>query len=292
MMLMFVNHDDVLYHVCSYIPLLKAMDLNAAVYVLDDGVMLSGNLFQFESIEHVAATCLPVIESILKRHHDNTRDHHTDIDIDSSNINAGDSTVIFNLGGWSYGGVVAAAVAKLIQNKTSSACTLYNKLVVNKLILIDSSLRASNNESITPIIKDGDDELINISGNIVVLDEINVVAEESNSTSEDEIRKMVTAKSINTNDDDIATQTNNHFKACIELLQKHHQRPLELKPLICPIYDIRPSEDSTYGCPITAIEELTTGKVTRRMVAGNHWTMLFNEHAVSIAEILKSYLNE
>lgn len=184
------------------------------------------------------------------------------------------------------------AVAKLIQNKTSSACTLYNKLVVNKLILIDSSLRASNNESITPIIKDGDDELINISGNIVVLDEINVVAEESNSTSEDEIRKMVTAKSIHTNDDDIATQTNNHFKACIELLQKHHQRPLELKPLICPIYDIRPSEDSTYGCPITAIEELTTGKVTRCMVAGNHWTMLFNEHAVSIAEILKSYLNE
>jgi hypothetical protein len=232
------------------------MDLNTAVYVLDDGVMLSGNLFKFESIEHVAATCLPVIESILKRHHDNTRDHHTDIDIDSSNINAGDSTVIFNLGGWSYGGVVAVAVAKLIQNKTSSVCTLYNKLVVNKLILIDSSLRASNNES------------------------------------EDEIRKMVTAKSIHTNDDNIATQTNNHFKACIELLQKHHQRPLELKPLICPIYDIRPSEDSTYGCPITAIEELTTGKVTRCMVAGNHWTMLFNEHAVSIAEILKSYLNE
>jgi thioesterase domain-containing protein len=260
------------------------MDLNTDVYVLDDGVMLSGNLFQFDSIEHVAATCLPVVESILKRHHDNTRDHHTDIDVDSA--------VIFNLGGWSYGGVVAAAVAKLIQNNTSSVCTLYNKLVVNKLILIDSSLRASNNELITPVIKDGDDELINISGNIVILDEVNVVAEESNSTSENEIRKMVTAKSMNTNDDDIATQTNNHFKACIELLKKHHQRPLELKPLICPIYDVRPSEDSTYGCPITAIEELTTGKVTRRMVAGNHWTMLFNEHAVSIAEILKSYLNE
>ena len=282
----FVNHD-VLFYVCSYIPLLKAMDLNTAVYVLDDGVMLSGNLFQFESIEHVAATCLPVIESILKRHHDhNYQDHRTDVD---SNSSTDDSAVIFNLGGWSYGGVVASAVAKLIQNNTP-ACALQSKLVVKKLLLIDSSLRASNES--TQIIKDDDDETINISGNIVKLDEVNIAAEGSNSTSEDEIRKMVTAKSMNTNDDDIATQTNNHFKACIELLKKHHQRPSEHKPLSCPIYDIRPSEDSTYGCPINAIEELTTGKVTRRMVAGNHWTMLFNEHAVSIAEILKSYLNE
>lgn len=266
------------------------MDLNTAVYVLDDGVMLSGNLFQFESIEHVAATCLPVIESILKRHHDNTRDNHTDFD--GSNISADDSAVVFNLGGWSYGGVVAVAVAKLIQN--TPAYALPNKLVVNKLILIDSSLRASNNESTTQIMKDDDDdESINISENIVKIDEVNDVAESnSNITSEDKIKKMVTEKFINKNDDDIATQTNNHFKACIELLKKHHQRPSEHKPLTCPIYDVRPSEDSTYGCPITAIEELTTGKVTRRMVAGNHWTMLFNEHAISISEILKSYLNE
>jgi hypothetical protein len=78
----------------------KAIDLNTAVYVLDDGVMLSGNLFQFKSIDHVAATCLPVIESILMRHH-NHQDHR--IDDDLSNISADDSAMAFILGEWSYG---------------------------------------------------------------------------------------------------------------------------------------------------------------------------------------------
>ena len=88
--------DDVnTFNLSSYIPLVKAMDLNIAVYVLDDGVMLSCDLFQFESIDHVAATCSPVIESILMRHR-NHQDHH--IDDDLSNINAYDSAMAFILG--------------------------------------------------------------------------------------------------------------------------------------------------------------------------------------------------
>jgi len=105
--------DDVnTLNISSYIPLVKAMDLNIAVYVLDDGVMLSCDLFQFESIDHVAVTCLPVIESILMRPR-NHQDHR--IDDYLSNISAYDSAMAFILGEWSYGGVVAAAVPKPLQ---------------------------------------------------------------------------------------------------------------------------------------------------------------------------------
>ena len=259
------------------------MDLNTAVYVLDDGVMLSGNLLQFESIEHVAATCLPVIESILMRHHNlNHQDHR--VDGDGSNISADDSTITFNLGGWSYGGVVAAAVAKLLQS--TPVCTLHSKLVVNKLLLFDSPLRASSES--THGTRD-DNKSVNISGKMVVIGEPSDVAED---TADVAMTKVFSANLRNAYDDDIANQADNHFKACTDLLKKHHLRPAECKPLTCPIYDLHPRDDCSYRCPIEAIEELTTGKLTRRAVEGNHWTMMFNEHAISIANILMSYLNE
>jgi len=265
------------------------MDLNTAVYVLDDGVMLSGNLFQFESIDHVAATCLPVIESILMRHH-NHQDHRLNDDL--SNISADDSVITFNLGGWSYGGVVATAVAKLLQS--TPGCTLHNKLLVSKLLLFDSPLRASS--ASLHLTRDDDDyddhdmdKSENISGKLMVLDELSVVTE---GTVEDTLTKVFVANARNVNDDDIANQADNHFKACTDLLKKHYLRPAECKPLTCPIFDIRPRDDCSYRCPIEAIEELTTGKVTRRVVEGNHWTMLFNEHAISIANIVMSYLKE
>jgi len=287
----FVDHDmilisyDMIFVLCSYIPLVKAMDLNSTVYVLDDGVMLSDNLFQFESIEHVAVTCLPLIISILKRHHNTT-------DTD-------DSVVLFNLGGWSYGGVVAVAVAKLLQN-TPDLCS---KLRVSKLFLFDSPLRTSSTSSIYITSDDEDNYIksINNSGMLVALDDLSVISD--GTTTEIVMTKIGTIKSRNIDDDDdiddnddddddIAFRTKNHFKACTDLLSKYHHRPTENKPLTCPIYDLRPRDNTTYCCPIEAIEELTTGKVTRRVVQGNHWTMLFNEHAISIANILMSYLKE
>lgn len=262
------------------------MDLNTAVYVLDDGVMLSGNLFQFESIEHVAATCLPVIESILIRHH-NHHNHRTDGV--GSNISVDDSAISFNLGGWSYGGVVAAAVAKLLQS--TPVCALHSKLVVSKLLLFDSPLRTSSSSTydVGDNVNDDMDKSVNISGKMVVLDKQSVEAED---TADVAMAKVFAANSRIANDDDIVNQADDHFKACTDLLKKYHLRPVEFKPLTCPIYDLRPRDDSSYRCPIEAIEELTTGKVTRKVVEGNHWTMLFNEHAISVANIVMSYLRE
>jgi hypothetical protein len=50
-------------------------------------------------------------------------------------------------------------------------------------------------------------------------------------------------------------------------------------PVIESIYDC------SYRCPMEAIEESITGKV-------NYWTMLFNKHAISIANMVMSYLKE
>ena len=243
---------------------MKALDLNSAVYVLDDGVLLSGNVFQFESIEHVATACLHVIQSILQSRHPD-RINSTD-----------DRSYVFNLGGWSYGGVVAAAVSKLIRN--SPQCS---KWEVSKLFLFDSPLRVS---CVSTHVTPDDHFSMSIDDKIISLDTVTIV-------DGDDETKIVTNIFRNSNEDDLTIQTNKHFNACTDLLKKYHLRPAEQKPLICAIYDLRPI-DSAYECPIDAVEELTVGKVTRRVVTGNHWTMLFNEHAPIIAQILTSFLNE
>ena len=40
---------------------------NRPVFVLDDGVLLSGSTFSFESIAEVASSCMPLIEQIANR---------------------------------------------------------------------------------------------------------------------------------------------------------------------------------------------------------------------------------
>lgn len=81
-----------------------------------------------------------------------------------------------------------------------------------------------------------------------------------------------------------------HFKKCVELLDVYHRRSFEDKPsLSCPVFDIRPLE-TQYIHNITTIEELTSGKVQRQEVSGNHWTMMFTNNADTVASFVLNFM--
>lgn len=207
--------------------LIGQLDKGNPIYALDDGVVESGSPFEFDSIEEVAQSCVKVMTSLLE-----TR-----------------ATKDIILCGWSYGGVVAVEIAKLIKQSTH-----LNLLQVKSISMFDSPLRAA----VVSKSEDGDDSKSNNNfGN--------------NAQDSTEVMK----------------RAQDHFSACTTLLRKYHKRPTEQKPLTCPIFDIRP-EHSEYQIDPASVEELTIGLVVHPKVTGNHWTMIYGEHAKKTAEVMQS----
>lgn len=193
------------------------------VFALDDGVLLAGRSFTFLSIEDVAKNCLPLVLGIASKF---------------AKGNRGMNEIV--LAGWSYGGVVAVEVAKLLRSKEG--------VHVKSLFLFDSPLRK-------PVV-------------------------DSESSSDDDH-----AFATETHSGDVSDVSKTHFDNCTRLLELFHGRSPEIKPLICPIFDIRPTS-SKYSGDSRSVEELTTGVVRYESVCGTHWTMLFGENAISVSKII------
>lgn len=222
--------------------LVQQLDKRLPVYVLDDGVMTSGKDFLFQSIEHVAKTCLPFVQAIAQKHR------------------RGEQMEIV-LAGWSYGGVVAAHVAKLLNEvlPSQSGC-----VTVNALILFDSPLRdprVSSTQSSDAVHKTSHPKEI-----------------------------APTVQSDAPANFDVQQRTQMHFGACTDLLRAFYLLERDAAPWVkCTVVDVRP-EQTDYDCGVEAATALTSGAVRRATVPGTHWTMLFQDNAHVVAKTIQPYL--
>lgn len=225
---------------------MQQIDKTRPVYVLDDGVMTSGKQFLFESIEQVAAACLPFLAAISAK--------HTQREI--------------VLAGWSYGGVVASMVAKLL-NSTPSGSSNKDVVAVKALILFDSPLRAprtSTTSTASAENKEGD------TGVHTTAPIIGTPSSDSSGVF------------------DLQARTQAHFAACTSLLRAYYLREADATPpLSCAVVDIRP-EHTDYDCGSEAAAEITSGAVRRATVPGTHWTMLFDQNVLAVAKVVREYL--
>ena len=231
----------------SYLPLIQQIDKKHPVYVLDDGVMTSGRPFIFKSIDQVAAACLPFVKAIAAK------------------SNKKSSSVQITLAGWSYGGVVASAVAKLLSGDAQSG------IEVKTLILFDSPLRAPK--------KTGEEAAGQVHSTAPIID---------------------TGETHSSNGDDLQARTQAHFRACTDLLKDFYQQQQlnsnsentttsSTSLLQCAVCDIRPKQ-TDYDCGLEAAAELTMGPAYRVMVPGTHWTMLFQDNVVCVGKVLRQFL--
>lgn len=232
--------------------LVQQLDKRLPVYVLDDGVMTSGRDFLFESIEHVARTCLPFVQSIAQKHRRSQR-------------------LEVVLAGWSYGGVVASVVARLLGEQLSVSS---EAITVNALILFDAPLwdpRASVADTSASV--------------------------HTTSSVPKEIAPTVTQPGDTLGHFDVQQRTQVHFAACTDLLrafylQDHSSQAISIAdspPLKCVVVDVRP-EQTDYDCGLEAAAALTSGEVRRAVVPGTHWTMLFQDNAHTVAKAIQEYL--
>ena len=234
-------------------PMVQQVDKSVPVYVMDDGVMTSGASFFFTSIEHVAATCLPLVRAIAKKHHT------------VNGTNATNMKIV--LAGWSYGGVVASEVAKMLKAVASSVSE--DVIEVTALILFDSPLRAPKGAQE----EQSETEIHDAVPQNSALAAANASTSSSSSSSFD-----------------LEARTQQHFSACTSLLRTYYHRELDAQaPLQCTVCDVRPME-TDYDCGPEAVEQLTSGSIIRHTVPGTHWTMLFQDNVLSVAKILKEFL--
>lgn len=255
----------------SYLQLVQQLDKNQSVYVLDDGVMTSGKDFTFESIEQVAQNCLPFVLNIAQKHRQ------------------GDQKMAIVLAGWSYGGVVASVVAKLLAGLVASASAAAAdppgstvQVQVNALILFDSPLR--DPRASAACASDSDSVHTQVAAPAAAAAAPPAVVGDASTTG--------AAAAF-----DVQHRTQVHFSACTDLLRAFYSRAAEEQftsstsppPLTCRVLDVRP-EQTDYDCGPEAVTALTTGEVRRTVVPGTHWTMLFQENAAHVAKNIQSFL--
>lgn len=238
-------------------PLVQQLHKTQPVYVLDDGVMTSGRPFAFTSIEQVAETCLPFVRAIAAAH---------------SQRGVGDRKQVVTLGGWSYGGVVASTVAKLLARQGTS-------VGVKSLVLFDAPLRSPPNKHKEVEGEDGgQEEQEGVSG-----------------TAPDVVAPTEGANGAASYD--LQERTQAHFRACTDLLRQFYASQQQqgassedpVKALRCAVLDVRP-EQTDYDCGVGAAEELTSGAVQRVLVPGSHWTMLFQDNVVHVGRVVRPTL--
>jgi thioesterase domain-containing protein len=209
----------------------------APVYVLDDRVLLHHEPFTFSSIEDVAADCLPHLQNIIDYYY-----------------NLRERKVTIKLMGWSYGGVVASEVAKLL-----TRVSFYEKFHLEFLVLFDSPFREC------------------------VTDE----------TPQDIMTDTSSGANNQTDLKNLMQRSQRHFECCNILLRDFFIRPQDNQPLSCPIIYFKPKQNVFHnnGIEMTVLkdlENLTNSTVSMHRVEGNHWTMLFKEHVHEVVTILHS----
>lgn len=283
--------------------LTKGLGIDRPIFVMDDGALLAGRPFNFASIADAAAESLVGVKKFISSHgiRCRRRDHGTAGTPDG--IDSDYETVIA-LGGWSYGGVVAAEVAKLLQQSSCGA----EAVTVEALFLFDAPLRSPTAAGVapsltaasSPVKSDPDDSTTTGSADSSpqssppispsVDDTTLSATNATNATSATNATNVGAGKKEeNSEGDELAKRTNEHFALCTALLHTYHQRPLESRPLLCDVYDIRPTE-TAYACSADAITELTVGAAHHSEVPGSHWTMLFGDNVDAVASIVTGVL--
>jgi thioesterase domain-containing protein/acyl carrier protein len=196
-----------------------------SIFALDDGVISSGGSMEFKSITEVATECVLVLTKKLI-------------------LRAKKVHVI----GWSYGGLVALELVKLLSSHA-------NTLPAASVILIDAPI--SNSAKSDKLEHDNHDDY--------ALDSL------TRDVPQEELRDRIKL----------------HFKECTELINNYNASVIA-KGELClsaPIVDIRPSEDSNC-CSTQVLRSLTSAEVQRFEVMGNHWTMIFNNLSENVAKII------
>lgn len=159
--------------------------------------------------------------------------------------------VEIDLAGWSYGGVVAVEIAKQITLSD-------DRITVRSVAMFDSPLRSA-------VVQESAADHVEHSP----FDDANNGGAAGNNA--------VTLQ-----------RAEKHFKECTALLTLYHQRPQESQPLRCSVLDVRP-ESTDYVFEESAVKELTSGSISKEIVPGTHWTMLYNENAASTAQVLERF---
>lgn len=211
---------------------MKHFDDNVSVFVLDDDVIGSDKPFLFTSIDQVVQACMKSLSLFL------SEDFPREI----------------ILGGWSYGGVVAFELAKLLSSQSFE----HLHIKVEKVILLDApvckAVVTAIQEDIFPL-----------------------HAEPFNGMKED--RLMLRSKS--------------HFEACTAILALYHKSAREkmCASLTCDIIDIRASAGSQSENAENLLLMFTAGHVFSAILPdATHWTMLTKEYARQIADFIKLHI--
>ena len=272
------------------------------MFVVDDGALLSGREFAFESISDAATAALPLVRQVIEKHGATRVAGQMGQAGQGGQMTANGMERVIGLAGWSYGGVLAAEVAKMLSsscdaNKTDGENVLSGtekkdgngfSLRIQGLVLFDAPLRTPTADAsipqqgeLTPLDEGGEaDEGAKVETEIGA-DAVAAKAEEA----EEALGRDKAASG------ELGARTDAHFAACTALLRTHHGRPEEKQPLRCPVYDIRP-EETTYACAPESVTELTTGVAHHLVVPGSHWSMLFGDNVAAVAQIVIGALTE
>ena len=238
---------DVYIH--SYSELTAQITKDVPVFALDDGCVMSGAEFSFESIEEVASLCIEKVLALCKS-----------FAIERRSTFSEKEPIEIILGGWSYGGVVASAMASHLANLSP------RPICIKALILFDPPLRARTTFS--------GDQIAPVRHNAEPISDSDLKREDGGIESPDKIAE---------------DRAEYHFSKCTALLRKFHRRPVIKSLIECPLLYIFPKE-SEYTCGADTASEVTNGAVSSLESPGTHWTMLFGANASVVAGFIVSFL--
>ena len=173
------------------------------------------------------------------------------------------------LAGWSYGGVVALQLAAALAEEGGG-------LEASGVLMYDAPLGQSEGKGFHR----------------------QAAAESEGGAGEmaDKLRQLLSpskqgaAATASEEEDDkaLAQLAARHFAACNALLDAHVPGARG-GPLRCPVVDVRPRVSE---CKFLAsLDHLSEAAVTERVMAGDHWTMLFGDNAPEAAGLLAELLD-
>ena len=244
-----------------YMPLVGCLPSEQPVYAIDDEALTGGAPFGLASIEEAAEQSRELLCEALGG-------------AGGGGGGAGEGGVrSIVLAGWSYGGVVAVQLAAALEADPAAG------LRARSVVMFDAPLGQSEARGFH---RDG-----GVEG----------AAGSDDGTMATKLRRLLspagTAESStltaadDADDDALARLAAQHFAACNALLDRYAAGRVRV---CCPLVDVRPRNSECAF--LDSLDHLTTAAVVERVVAGDHWTMLFGEHtegaAAELSVVLKT----
>jgi thioesterase domain-containing protein len=175
------------------------------------------------------------------------------------------------LAGWSYGGVVAVQLAAALE-ATPAAGLRARSVVMFDAPLGQSVARGFHREGGVDVAAGSDDDTV-----AAKLRRLPTPAGAAGSST-------LTA-AADADDDALARLAAQHFALCNALLDRYAPGRVRV---CCPLMDVRPRNSECVF--LDSLDHLTSAAVLERVVAGDHWTMLFGENTEGAAAELSAFL--